>query len=435
MDKLINNSSESGLIFILLQLVFIVLVARLGGKIAEKFGQTNVVGQIIAGIVMGPTLFGALAPDLWKYIFASTSSTPISMMSHIGVILLMFEIGLEFDFNLLCANKKKAAVGYIALAGIAVPFLAGFGLGKISYSYLAPTVNELSYALFMGTAFCITAVPVLGRILAELRLARTLLGSTTMAAAALSDVLGWSLLAVVVGLTTANFSALGVARHIVVVALYVALCIWIVRPMLVRAVRLLPPSVTELSINKLALLVAGLFLFSMVASMIGLSTIFGALLFGMLLSDQPILVDSWRTKVKDFAEILFVPLFFTYTGLRCDIGGFTDVSLWLWCVAIVLVASVAKYGACYGAARGAGFTSADAKAVGILMNTRGLMELVVINIGYDLGVIPKTVFTMLVVMAILTTALTTPLMRCWLSHGFCNRKSFPLDDGVVQTHD
>lgn len=269
--------------------------------------------------------------------------------------------------------------------------------------------------LFVGTGFSITALPILGRILMELDLTRTRVGVIAISSAAINDVVGWLMLAVVTALTVAQFSPAGFALKIALIALYVAFCWWVVRPLLLRLLRRSGADGGRLSQNLVGILISAIFLSGMTTYHLGIFAIFGGFMLGVLLHDQAAFVRAWRDKVGDFVVVFFLPIFFTYTGLRTDIGALNSPELWGWCVRLVLLASVGKFGGCYFAARRSGMNPQEAKAIGIMMNTRALMELVVINVGLDLRVIPPDVFTMLVIMAIASTVVTTPALKIWLN--------------------
>ncbi len=408
------HQTESLLFFTLLQLAIVILAARLAGTIAGRFSQSRAVGEIVAGLLLGPSLFGLLAPDLFRYVFRSAGAEPMTILSQVGLILLMFQIGIEFEFSHLGAIRNRQAVLRISATGLALPFLLGLLFGWLSAPSLAPGLNATIYCLFVGTAFSITALPILGRILMELGLNRSRVGVLAISSAAVSDVVGWLLLAVVTALTVANFSAGDFAIRIGLLGTYMAACWWIVRPMLLRILRDRGGNDRALSPNLVGLLIAAIFLSAMATFQLGVFAIFGGFMLGVLLHDQPGFVAAWREKVGEFVLVFFLPIFFTFTGLRTDIGGLDGAADWGWCLLLVALATAGKFGGCYAAARSSGLDARESRAVGIMMNTRGLMELVVLNVGLDLGVIPPKVFTMLVIMAIASTVVTTPALRVWL---------------------
>ncbi|HUN92626.1 MAG TPA: cation:proton antiporter [Burkholderiaceae bacterium] len=410
------HDTESLVFFILLQLTLIVLSSRLAGNVARRIRQSRAVGEIVVGILLGPSLFGLLAPGIFGYVFHSVSGEPLTILSQVGLILLMFQIGLEFDFSHVAAAQNRRAVYLIAAAGIAAPFLVGIGFGVLSAEALARSGTWPAYCLFVGTAFSITALPILGRIMIELRMHRTVLGFIAISAAAINDVVGWLLLAIVSALAAARFSGTQFALRVVLLAGFVALSFGVVRPLLHRFVARAQARGDPLSPGLLSVVLAAVFLAGMSTHLLGIFAIFGGFLLGVLLHDRESLVSAWRERVGGFVEVFFLPIFFTYTGLRTDIRSLDSATLWAWCGLLFAMAAAGKLGACYIAARWAGLDVRQSGAIGIMMNTRALMELVVVNVGYDLGVIPPAVFTMLVLMAIGSTLITTPALRGWLAH-------------------
>ena len=411
------HQTEALLFFTLLQLVVIVLAARLAGEVAVRISQSRAVGEIIAGLVLGPSLFGLLFPEVFGFVFRSVPSEPMTILSQVGLILLMFQIGLEFDFSHLSAHHNRNAVLRISAAGLAAPFSLGLLFGWVSAPYLAPEINRLGFCLFVATAFSITALPTLGRILMELGLTRTRVGVIAISSAVINDVVGWLMLAVVTALTVSQFSPAGFTVKIALIATYVAFCWWAVRPLLLRLLWRSKLTAQNLSPNLLAIILGAIFLSGMGTYHLGIFAIFGGFMMGVLLHDQPLFVQAWREKVGQFVLVFFLPIFFTYTGLRTDINSLDSLALWAWCLLLLALATIGKFLACYVAARRSGLDGRESKAIGIMMNTRALMELIVINVGLDLGVIPPSVFTMLVIMAVVSTIVTTPALRAWLGSG------------------
>jgi Kef-type K+ transport system membrane component KefB len=409
-----THQNEALLFFTLLQLVIIVIMGRVGGELATRFSQSRSVGEIVIGILLGPSLFGLLAPDVFQYVFKSSSPQPMFILSQIGLVLLMFQIGLEFDFSHLTAKDNRGAVMRIAATGIVLPFALGFAFGYYTAPLLSPQADHLASGLFVATAFSITALPILGRIMMEFGMTRTKLGVIGISVAAITDVVGWLLLAVVTAVSMSNFSAGSFAQTLGSLALYIAVCWLLVRPALHRAVKHSVVSEHRFSDNLLGLLIAAIFLSAMATYQIGIFAIFGGFMMGVLLHDQHEVVKAWRKKVGEFVNVFFLPIFFTYTGLRTNIGSLDSWELWGWCGLLIVLATIGKFGGCYLAARWSRLTHSESKVIGIMMNTRALMELIIINVGYDLGVISQNVFTMLVLMAIFSTVITTPALRRWL---------------------
>jgi Kef-type K+ transport system membrane component KefB len=417
------HQTEALLFFILLQLTLIVLAARIGGQLAQRVGQSPAVGEIIVGILLGPSLFGLLAPELFQYVFHSTPAAPMQMLSQIGLVLLMFQIGLEFDFAHLIERNNRRAVTFIATASMVAPFALGFGFGYVSAPLLSPGVNPLASALFIATAFSITALPILGRIMMEFKITRLPIGVIAISAAAINDVVGWLLLALVTALALAQFSAAAFALKVTLVGLFFVAWWFVVRPLLKRVIhasQARPVPIGEkagrgkLTHNLLGILLAAIFISAMTTYQLGIFAIFGGFMMGVILHDEHELIEAWKERIGHFVMVFFLPIFFTYTGLRTNVGGLDSAAAWGWCLLLIALATLGKFGASYLAARWAGMSHHEGKVIGIMMNTRALMELIVINVGYDLGVISQQVFTMLVLMAIFSTVITTPGLRRWL---------------------
>jgi len=408
------HKTELLLFFTLLQLTVIVLAGRIGSETAKRFSQSAAVGEIIVGILLGPSLFGRLAPDAFHFVFRSSPPEPVQILSQIGLILLMFQIGLEFDFSHLRERSHRATVGRVAAASLILPFALGGVFGFYTAPALSPQADPLSSALFIAVALSITALPILGRIMIEFDMTRTSLGVIAISAAAINDVIGWILLALVTALATTNFEAGRFAGQVSLVAVFFALSWLGVRPLLKRLVRYSAPSGGKLSNNLLGGLLAVIFLSAMATYQLGIFAIFGGFMVGVILHDEHELVAAWKERVGHFVTVFFLPIFFTYTGLRTNIGGLDSWAAWGWCGLVVVLATAGKFGGAYLAARGSGLGHFAACVLGIMMNTRALMELIVINVGYDLGVISQNVFTMLVIMAVATTVATTPCLRVWL---------------------
>jgi K+:H+ antiporter len=403
--------TERLVFFTLVQLIAILASARIAGKLARLLGQPRVVGEIVGGLIMGPSLFGRLFPDQFNYVFKSIPSTPIVILSQVGLALLMFQIGLEFDFSHLKEAKYRKAVVMISAAGIIVPFVLGWLIGTWSHPFLASDINLRAYRLFIGVALSITAIPILGRIMMELGINKLPIGAIAITAAALDDVTGWTLLALVSALATSEFSATTFATQVALLIAYLVICYFLIRPLLRRMVDALLPSDDHLPHDLMAIIIALIFISGLITYKLGVFVIFGGFVAGVMLHEHHRFVDAWKKSVSHFVTVFFLPIFFTFTGLRTNVHGLDSLALWSWCVAIIAAATFGKFFGCTFAARFCGLSWAEAGCLGIMMNTRALMELVVINVGFDLGVIPPNVFTMLVLMAIVSTVVTAPFMR------------------------
>jgi Kef-type K+ transport system membrane component KefB len=408
------HKTEALLFFTLLQLTVIVLAARIGGEIAQRTGQSAAVGEIIVGILLGPSLFGLLAPGLFRYVFHSGAPEPMQMLSQIGLVLLMFQIGLEFDFSHLNERRNRKAMLWVAAASLVAPFALGYGIGQISAPILSPSAHPLAATLFIATAFSITALPVLGRIMMEFNMTRTSIGVIAISAAAVNDVIGWLLLALITTLTLSDFEAARFALKVALVLAFFAVSWFGVRPLMKRILQRFDAASGALGNNLLGIVLAVIFVSAMTTYQIGIFAIFGGFMMGVLLHDEHAFVNAWRARIGPFVLVFFLPIFFTYTGLRTNIGGLDSAAAWGWCALIVFLATLGKFGGAYVAARVVGLSHMESKILGIMMNTRALMELIVINVGYDLGVISQQMFTILVIMAIFSTVITSPLLRRWL---------------------
>jgi Kef-type K+ transport system membrane component KefB len=408
------HKTEALLFFTLLQLSVIVLAGRFGGALALRTGQALAVGEIIVGIVLGPSLLGIVSPDLFAFLFKSAPSEPIQILSQLGLILLMFQVGLEFDFSHLAAPQHRKTVFAVAAASLILPFGFGLAFGYYTAPILSPDADKIASALFVATAFSITALPILGRILMDFKLTREPLGVIAISAAAINDVVGWLLLALITELTLAHFQANAFGIKTAWVAGFFLTMCFAVRPAVKYLLGKSSLQRGELSNNVFGGVLVAIFLSAMTTYKLGIFAIFGGFIMGVILHDETALIQAWRERMGQFVLVFFLPIFFTYTGLRTDIGGLQSAELWGWCGLLIVLATLGKFGGAYLAARWSGLDNRQAKIIGILMNTRALMELIIINVGLDLGVISHNLFTMLVIMAIVSTIITTPGLRAWL---------------------
>jgi Kef-type K+ transport system membrane component KefB len=378
----------------LLQIIIIVVFGRALGVLLKRIGQPAVIGEIAAGILLGPSFFGHFAPDAFAYVFPTSSLPGLQMLSQVGLVLFMFLVGLEFAPELL--RERKHTVVVISHVSIIVPFLLGTALAVYLYPRLSdPSVTFRSFTLFLGTAMSITAFPVLARILTDRDLMKTKMGSTALGCAAVDDVTAWCVLALVVLLVRAgSLATLGV--KLALFALYVCAMIFVVRPALRGQFRGTVPLTAALV---LALASAW------ITEELGMHALFGAFLAGAIMPR-----DEKLTAHVHGISMLLLPLFFAVTGLRTNVGGLATPALWLCCALVLAVAIIGKLGGAMLSALAVGFHWRDAASIGVLMNTRGLMEMVVLNIGRDIGVISPNLFTMCVLMALVTTAMTSPLL-------------------------
>ena len=395
------------LAILLAQIVTIIIVARFFGWIFRKIGQPSVIGEILAGIFLGPSLVGSYFPEFSSALFPEASLGNLQFLSQIGLILFMFVVGMELDLKAL-KNKANEAV-VISHASIVIPFTLGVGLAYFVYHKFAPEgVHFLAFSLFLGIAMSITAFPVLARIVQERGIHKTRLGAIVITCAAADDITAWCILAVVIAIVKAGTFVS--ALYIILLAfLYVLCMLFVVKPFLKRIGDLYSSS-ENLSKPVVSIFFLTLILSSYATEIIGIHALFGAFMTGVIMPD----ISKFRTvfieKVEDVALILLLPLFFVFTGLRTEIGLINDPYLWKVTGFIILVAVVGKFLGSAFAAKFVGQNWRDSLTIGALMNTRGLMELVVLNIGLDLKVLTPEVFTMMVIMALVTTSMTGPAL-------------------------
>ncbi|AWM37434.1 High-affinity Na(+)/H(+) antiporter NhaS3 [Gemmata obscuriglobus] len=395
-------------------LVAVILLGTVLGRACRWVGQPPVIGEVVAGIALGPSLLGTVWPEAMHLLIPSATADPngqvpaaIKAVATIGVVLYMFLVGLELNAVRLREQARSAVA--VSHASIVTPFVLGSALALALYRPLAPNeVPFTSFALFMGVAMSITAFPVLARILTDRKMERTELGIVALGCAAADDVTAWCLLALIVGIAKSEMT--GVAAVAAQAVAFIAVMLLLVRPLAARLSARLDAAPGPLP----PLVVSGTFLAVLASAMtteaIGIHALFGAFLLGAVVPHDGRLAREFAAKLRDPVTVLLLPAFFAYTGMRTQIGLVSSSQDWLWCGAIVLVATAGKFGGATIAARLTGQSWRDAAALGALMNTRGLMELIVLNIGLDLGVISPTLFAMMVIMALVTTAMTSPVV-------------------------
>lgn len=393
------------LAILLAQIVTIILAARMLGWICKKLGQPTVIGEIIAGILLGPSLVGHYFPEFSQALFPVASLGNLQFLSQIGLILFMFVIGMELDLKVL-KNKANDAV-VISHASIIFPFALGMTLAYFIYEEFAPKdIQFLSFSLFMGIAMSITAFPVLARIIQERGLHKTRLGMMVITCAAADDITAWCLLAAVIAIVKAG--SIGSAIYVILFAfLYVLAMLYLVKPFLKRVGDLYGTR-EKMSKPVVAIFFISLLLSAYASEVIGIHALFGAFMAGVIMPDNIKFRSIFIEKVEDVSLVLLLPLFFVFTGLRTEIGLLKDSYLWQITGIIILVAVIGKFVGSALTARFVGQNWKDSLTIGILMNTRGLMELVVLNIGFDLGVLTPEIFAMMVIMALATTFMTGP---------------------------
>jgi Kef-type K+ transport system membrane component KefB len=364
-----------------------------------------VIGEVLAGILLGPSFLGAIAPAAAESLFSPEVAGHLNVLAQLGVILYLFVVGLELDTVRLGRQGLEALA--IATAGMVAPFLLGSALALGLYPRLGTAdVSFTVFALFLGVALAITAFPVLARILTDRGLSGTGLGNQALACAAIGDVAGWCLLALAVGVAQARIDA--AMQTLLGTILFLTFMALAVRPLLLRWLRRQGGKLTQ---GVAAVLVVGVLASAWATEIVGIHALFGAFLFGALILHDSPAARQMEYRLRDAVTVMLLPAYFAFTGLRTRIGLVAGVEQWLLCGLILLAATLGKFGGTLVAARLTGAGWREAAALGVLMNTRGLMELVVLNIGLDLGVISPALFAMMVLMAVVTTLMTAPVLR------------------------
>lgn len=416
-NSMLHNFNDP-LAILLAQIVMIILTARVFGWFFQKIGQPTVIGEIIAGIVLGPSLVGMYFPEFSAALFPEESLGNLKFLSQIGLILFMFVIGMELDVKVL-KNKASEAI-VISHASIIFPFAMGIGLSYYVYNQFAPAgVEFLSFSLFMGIAMSITAFPVLARIVQERGIHKTRLGAIVITCAAADDITAWCLLAVVIAIVKAG-DFVGSLYVISLALLYVLAMLFIVKPFLKRIGDLYAEK-DNIGKPVMAIFFLLLIISSYATEVIGIHALFGGFMMGAIMPDIAKFRMIFIEKVEDVSVILLLPLFFVFTGLHTQVGLINDVYLWKVTGGIIAVAVIGKFVGSALAAKFVGQNWHDSLTIGALMNTRGLMELIVLNIGLELKVLTPEVFTMMVIMALVTTFMTGPALNL-IGYIFKNKK-------------
>lgn len=397
------------LFLLVLQITVILFVSRVTGTLFQIVHQPRVVGEMCAGIFLGPSVFGWIAPDLCARLFPSSSIGILTALSQIGLLIFMFLVGLGMNLQEL----KRA--GNLTLltshASITVPFVLGSLLSVFLYPRLSDSsVSFVSFSLFMGSAMSITAFPVLARILRELHLLHTRVGTAAIACAAVDDVTGWCILAYIVVLVRSGHSGIGPWFVLLGVACFTVVMVYCVRPQL-RRLEAMYAKRGELTDGALAFVLLLVLLSALCTEGLGIHLLFGAFLAGAIMPRNKQLIRYLFDRFEPVTVALLLPLFFAATGLRTSIGLLKSGEMWMYCGAIILVATAGKWGGSMLASMSSGLRWREAAGLGALMNTRGMMELVILNLGLDIKVISQTLFSMMVLMAVVTTLMTTPALR------------------------
>lgn len=392
----------------LLQLVLVIALCNVCGRIAERLGQCAVVGEIAAGLLLGPSLFGVIAPSFYDVLFGPGALSAMAQVGEVGLVLLMFQVGLHMELGETLRGKRWRIPVAIAAGGLVAPAAIGMIVATVSKGTLASDVPALPYVLFCGVALAVSAVPVMARIIDDLALSAMVGARHAMSAAMLTDALGWMLLATIASLSSGPGWAF--ARMLVSLLAYLVLCAllvrFVVRPTLARL-----ESTAHASRDRLAVLFCFVMASALATSLIGFHSAFGALAAALFVRRVPGVAKEWRDNVEGFVKLVLMPVFFAYAGLHASVGTIDDAASWMWFGVFLAGGFIGKFGGSYLGARATGLAPCDAMLVSSLMNTRGLMELIVLSIGLQMQILPPRVYTILVVFALVTTALTAPLVR------------------------
>jgi Kef-type K+ transport system membrane component KefB len=411
----VGAGAEEITLRLLYQLIAILVATRIVIWVVRRLGQTDVSGEILAGVLLGPSLLGAVFPDFMHTLFHPSTATIFTGLAQVGLIFLMFQIGLEFEFSRhLTSNRRPIVV--ISLVGLAVPLLAGYLSAPWFHARLSEPVPLFGFQLFFAVSMSITAIPILGRIFMELGLSHTRTAALTIGAAAIDDVAGWTILGMIALLVKGTFSWAWVIPRMMGIAAYVALVLLVLRKPLQRVIAGHLARHGGLQLGAVPYIVILLLASAAITSNLGVFAIIGGFVIGLALHDDRRFDEEWKRRVSPIVWAFFLPVFFAYTGLRTDIGTIRGWSGLGMLVLVLGVAFVSKFGGAYVAARSVGEDHRSALTIGVCMNTRALMELIVLNIGKDLGLLPTDIFSMLVIMALASTFMATPLIR-WLMQG------------------
>jgi Kef-type K+ transport system membrane component KefB len=402
------EAARQPLPLLLIQLILIVALARLFAAHSARVGQPAVIGEMIAGIVLGPSVAGALAPGIFQFVFPADSMGALRMLSQVGVILFMFVVGMELDLKQMRGQARTAVL--VSHVSIVLPYFLGTFFSLFIYeSFSARGISFSAFALFMGVAMSMTAFPVLARILEERGLTKSPLGSMALTCAAVADVTAWTILVFVVAVVKSRNPG-SCLLTIGLLALFVGAMWFGVKPLLRRLPAARMAAGGQPAQNMVVAVLVVAFGAGLLTEVMGVHALFGAFMAGVVMPRESDFQLRVRERLESFSAAFLLPLFFAFTGLRTQIGLLNDWAGVGVCLGLVVVATLGKLGGSMLAARWSGMDWHDSFALGALMNTRGLVELIVLNIGFDLGILSPRVFTMMVVMALVTTCMTGPLL-------------------------
>lgn len=400
------------LLHVLLALASVIITARAVGALFRYIHQPPVIGEVIGGILLGPSLLGRFAPHVHAYILPQSAAPILGIIAQLGVIIYMFLVGLELDLKIL--KKSGHATLAISHSSILFPFVLGAAYALQIYQLLAPPgITFTTFALFLGVSMSVTAFPVLARILSDKQLHKTEMGAIALTCAAVDDATAWILLAFVVSIAQSKiggaFATLALTIGFILVMFYVG------RPIVAKVFPFLE-TFERLTEGGMALIFVAILLSALATEFIGIHAIFGAFLLGAISPHNSRIATELTERLQDMVRVMFLPAFFAFTGLRTQMGLLENWNDWVQCLWIILIATTGKFGGTFIAARFSGLGWRDSASLGVLMNTRGLVELIVLNIGLDLKIISPRLFAMLVIMALMTTFLTTPLLTALTHH-------------------
>ncbi len=406
---------------ILLQLIIILIVVQMFGYLCRRIGQQWVIGEILAGLALGPSFLGALLPGIKGFIFPASVLPTLQTLGDIGLVLYMFSLGARLDTHLMLRQSRTAII--TSISGILLPLLLGATLAFFLFPSLAgPKTDLISFMLLVGTAMAITAFPVLARLLTEKNMLGTKIGTLALTCAAVDDVIAWCLLALVVAVIHSK-GLPSIVLTVGLTLLFIVCMLTVVRSLLAYADRHIRSKQLLVAFS-----IALLLLSAYCTNAIGIHPVFGAFLMGIILPRKPLFVELVRN-IDQVNSVLFLPLFFVYSGLRTQVGLISSPWMWLICLLVLVIACVGKIGGGTFAVRFMGESWRDSLSMGVLMNTRGLVELIVLNIGLDLGVLSPTLFAMLVIMALVTTMMASPLLPLL---GYKQKVSYETNDGIQE---
>jgi K+:H+ antiporter len=406
--KFLSKSIIESFSILLLQLIVILSVAHVTGNLFRKIGQPAVIGEMVAGILLGPSLLGMIAPDIQSFIFPVNSLGTLKLLSQIGVILFLFCVGIELDLQHL--RKKADTAVLVSHASILFPFLLGLLLSLFLYDSLAPANTPfIAFSLFIGIALSITAFPVLARIIKERGLSGSYLGNIAIACAAVDDVSAWCVLAIVIAIARTGEMTDSIAT-IGLTVIFVSFMLFVIRPAIDKFFIGKARKDDTWSNAVLTRILMFLFVSAWITEVIGIHALFGAFLAGVCVPRLQGLRLFLRERLDMITSVFLLPLFFAFSGLRTQLDLLNDWQSWLLCLAIIAVAITGKLGSSSVIAKWTGMGWRDSLSLGALLNTRGLIELVVLNIGYDMGILSRKIFAMMVLMALITTFMAGPLL-------------------------